>query len=110
MAKQIVVKQDDTAPDIVAALTNALGPQDLTGATVQWRMKLSDGSGTAITGNCTIDAPTTAGIVRHDLGTADTIAPGLYVIEWFVTYSNGEKQTFPNDKSTTIKVNPRYTL
>lgn len=110
MTKQIVAKQGDTAPDVVATLSNAAGPQNLTGATVQWRLKLKDGTGSVITGACSIDTPASAGVVRHPLATVDTAAPGTYVVEYFVTWADNTTTTFPKDYANTLKVSARGTV
>lgn len=94
-AQTIHLVQGDTKPDLVVTLANANGPQDLTGATVQMRLKSSIATDPILTANMTVDVPATAGQVRYVWQPSDTAVPKVYTAEFVVTFAGGGVETFP---------------
>jgi hypothetical protein len=109
------IKQGDTKP-LVATLTDAKGPVNLAGCSVQFRMKSRvAGQGHApIAGACTVlqyvDVDSgrikERGQVQYDWGVGQTDVPGLYGLEFDVTFPDATTQTFPNDRTTTFEIQP----
>lgn len=91
------IKRHDTSPSVEAVLTGKDGPVNLTGATVYFYMS------NIISAQATI-ADATAGVVRYDWQTGDTTKLGYHLAEWEVIYSDGKKETFPNDGYSTVKI------
>jgi len=110
MATQISIRVGDTSPDLVATLMNAAGAQNLTNASVTATMTLVQQSALSasvkktVTLACTVDAPATAGVVRHVWAAGETDTPGIYKLEYTVTYFNGQVQTFPNEDTVLIQI------
>lgn len=102
MANSVTLVVGDTTPDLVAALSNASGAQDLTNATVQ--MNLRSRGGTVTTLPCTVDSPPTKGVVRHVWQPGETDTPGDYNLWFLVTYFTGQKQSFPNTGKLTVTI------
>lgn len=116
-AKPNSVKQGDTEP-LSAVLADTLGPVNLAGSTVRFRMK----SRVAGAGHPPIDAPaqnlqsvdgngriTNKGLVQYPWAAGETDLPGVYGVEWQVTFADGKKRTFPNDRTTTFEIEPNAT-
>jgi ketosteroid isomerase-like protein len=109
-ASQIHLVVGDTAPPLTATLTNARGPQDLTGATVVARLKRStDGDVVEVTMDLAAD-PTT-GVVTHDWDPSETDEVLRYTTEFVVTFANGTVETFPNESKDvpTISIRAKQT-
>lgn len=76
---------------------------DLTGATVRFIMRAYGATNPKISAAATVlDAPT--GRVRYSWTANDTDTAGHYQAEFEVTFSNGRKETFPNDHHLTVDV------
>lgn len=89
----LVTKQHDTFPPVVANLRDAEGAVDLSSAT-QVRFLASNGTFT-IVGTCTVtDAAN--GEVTYTWAVGDTANIGTYKVEFEVTWTGGGVQTFPN--------------
>lgn len=86
----------NTAPNLLASLTNAAGAQDLTGAVVVARLTDQD-SGTVETLDCTLVSPETGGQVTVEAPAAEDGGwpAGDWVVEYDVTFAGGALQTFP---------------
>lgn len=97
--------QGDTLPALTASLTDANGAINLTGATVQLRIRAIDGT-TVLTKSATIDSPATAGKVRYAWVAGDTDAPGTFFAEWRVIYTAGVL-TVPNESPILIRTRVR---
>lgn len=75
---------------------------NLTGHTVKFLMK-TPGGAVKVNASATVtDAAT--GKVSYSWVLADTDTAGQYHAEWEVTYSTGEKQSFPNDRYLVVEV------
>jgi len=91
------MKQNDTSPPLTAQLTNANGPQDLTGATVTMSMRLQGSSANKISdAACSIVGNPTLGNVQYNWQAGDTNTAGVFAVEFRVTFSNGTIATFPS--------------
>lgn len=97
------IKKNDRAPSISATFTSGGSPVDLSGATVKFLMAPSVGGTPKVNASATI-VSATEGQVRYDWASGNTDTVGLFYAEWEVTYSNGVKQTFPNDNYLHIVV------
>lgn len=72
-------------------------PPNLTGATVRFVMKPISIGVAKIAAAATITNTTAPATVAYTCTADDLNTPGRFLAEWEVTYSNGTKQTFPND-------------
>jgi len=93
----INIKQDDTQPAMKVRLKDSAGnPANLTGATV--RVAIQHYSRPAIKFNRAAHiADAITGEVWLVWQPEETETPGLYRIEFRVTYQDGNRETFPND-------------
>jgi len=93
----ITIKQDDTQPAMKVRLKNASGNAvNLTGASVQVAIQhYSQPDIKFLRDAYTQDAIT--GEVWLVWQPEETETPGLYQIEFRVTYQDGNRETFPND-------------
>lgn len=96
------MKQHDTWPPLIAILSDATGPLDLTGATIKVILKPTTGSN--IVGTCSIVAPASAGKVRYNWVVGDTAAVMSYNGEFEITWGDGTVGTVPNDTYFTLAV------
>jgi hypothetical protein len=96
----LTLKQHDNWPPLNATLSDAVGPMDLTGATVKLILV---GVTVTITGACTlVDAVN--GVVRYTWANGDLAVAGDYSGEFEVTFSTGKIETFPSDSYFTLTV------
>jgi len=99
------IKQSDTSPSIQAALQDSnLTAINLTGATVNFHMKLLGGT-TMLNEEMIIVEPLT-GLVRYDWQDGDTSIAGTYYAEIEVIYSDLSVETFPNTGNLAIVITP----
>jgi hypothetical protein len=98
-AQQIQLVIDDTAPPLVATLTNAAGAQDLTGATVVARLKSSIAGDAVLEIPMDLDADPTTGRVSHAWEVSETNRVLKYTVEFVVTFADGSVETFPNESN-----------
>jgi hypothetical protein len=94
-AQQIHLVVDDTAPPLIATLSNANGPQDLTAAVVVGRFKSSISGDPVLEITMDIDADPTTGKVSHVWATNETNRVLKYTVEFVVTFADGTIETFP---------------
>lgn len=95
------IKQGDTSPDILYALT----PTDvvLTGSTVIFRYRPL-GSTTWASKSATVHIEDTTPTVKYAWQEEDTASAGLFEAEFVVTYSDSSTETFPNDGYITLDI------
>lgn len=103
-----VMVQGDLSPDFVVTLRNGSGPQNLTGCTIQFRMK-GQQTKTIVTGNCTIDGDPTLGVVRYAWAAGQTAIPDRYLPEFVVTFPSLRTQTWPNEDVNYVVVRAKRT-
>jgi hypothetical protein len=94
-AQTIHLVVDDTAPALSATLSNAVGPQDLTAATVVGRFKSNIAGDPVLEITMDIDADPTTGKVSHVWQTSETNRVLKYTVEFVVTFAGGKIETFP---------------
>lgn len=108
MATSKTFKRNDTGPPITIICLDGSNPQDLTGASsAKFIMGTVDSAGVAqikCQGSMTFDADRTTGKVSYDWAPTDLDTIGTYKAEVEITWSNGDKQTFPGDAYLTIVV------
>lgn len=93
------MKQHDTAPPLVATLTDAGTPIDLTAAT---GIKVIGSQAGAVKFSRTVTG-SNAGVVQMPWQAADTATPGVINIEVEVTWpGNGGVQSFPASGYLTV--------
>lgn len=91
----------DTFPAIPVQLTQNGEPVDLTGATVQFKMRLY--GKTIVLDSATVTSEST-GEVEYEWSAGDTDYVGLHEGSWIVTYSDDTIQTFPNKGFNLIQI------
>lgn len=96
------IKQDDTSPSILFALTPT--SVNLGGATVQFRMRPIGATAWTIEESAVVAVAVDNPTVRYDWAATDTETPGFYEAEFVVTYSDNSVETFPNSEFITINV------
>lgn len=98
------MKQFDTAPAFVCALSDVNGPINLTGASVLFIMKLvTGGAGTKVAAAGTV-TDAVNGVVSYQWITADTNVAADYNAEWQITYGTGKQQSFPDPGYLLVRV------
>ena len=98
------LKKGDTLPVVDAKLGSlATGAEDLTGATVLFRLRKRGASTNAISAPAAIVSPT-EGTVRYSWIDGDTTSLGIYDGEFVVTFSDGKVKTFPNNGYFIIEI------
>lgn len=114
MAADFTIKRNDTAPAMAAQLTDTVGgvttPIDLTAAVgVKLIMRLATAqTGTKVNAACSfVDKAT--GKVSYQWVTTDTDTEGVYYAEFQITWTDGTKETVPNDTVTANNA-PYYTV
>jgi hypothetical protein len=87
----ILMKKGDRLPVPVFDLVSPDPTQDFSGATAVLKFELADGSGSPISGSCTV-VSTAAGRLRvsYAWGASDTAVAGRYNAEFVVTVGGGE--------------------
>lgn len=108
--QSITLVVGDTAPPLRATLSNANGPQDLTGATVVARLRRSIDGDLVEVDMDVEDAE--AGIITHTWDASETDEALSYKVEFVVTFADGTIETWPNLASNVplVVVRQRKTL
>lgn len=91
------MKQNDTSPAIKIECADGDDTViPVTGATVKFFMRASDGTVKVNGDGVVVDGPN--GIIQYDWdgGAGDTDTVGVFNAEFQVTFSGGEIETFPN--------------
>lgn len=98
----------DTAPAITATLQDQFGVvANLTGATVYFKMTNSF-QGNVINRVATI-VNATAGQVSYSWQTGDTNDTGVFSVQWYVIYSSGAQESYPQGFYNTVQIDPSLT-
>lgn len=94
------IKRGDTRPPIKWQCLNDMGqPQNLTGATVRFKM------GKPVKVNTpAVISDAALGVVSYQWVVADTNAAGVYPGEFEVTYADGGIESFPDDGYIRVEV------
>lgn len=101
MTDEFRIKKNDRLPRIRALLTDSAGAVlDLTGATVQFRMRARDGAALKVNA---AGVNVGAGIVEYAWATGNTDTPGIYDAEWVLTYA-GQVRTVPTAGYSSVVV------
>ena len=97
MAATFFIKQNDTAPSLEAALTDANGRRRSMAnvAYVRFHMKDENGNILVEDGVGSVINPT-KGIIAYQWQAGDTANTGTHSAEFEVEYDNGQIETFPN--------------
>lgn len=99
------IRQNDTGPTLDRTLTDSEGATvDITGATIVFNMRDTNGTVKVNRAVATIVGAGTAGTVRYSWVAADTNTTGLYNGEFEVTFASGRIQTFPNPGAIRIQI------
>lgn len=108
MASNYTLKTKDTGPPLVATLKDVNGIVDLTeAATVELRMKRAkEPAAPLIKITAEILSPRTKGEIRIKWIEANTATASGYEIEAKVIWTNGEKDSFPNNTYNEIEILP----
>jgi hypothetical protein len=91
------------------------GPVDLAGATITIRLKHT--SGTVIgplpcVAEIVMDEEDPSVVIaniKHIWQAGETDVPGVYAVEYPVTYAGGKKETFPSDGGAKLTIKPLKT-
>lgn len=95
--------QGDRRPILAATLTQGGEAINLTGASgVVFRGRLQNGT-TVFTGSCSI-VSAAAGTVTYTWGASDTATPGIYIVEFVITWSTGVTQSIPSHRTRTLEI------
>lgn len=100
------IKQNDTYPPIPMTISDALGPIDLTGCTVEFWFKRPS-TGDVFHGVATVldqEVLENKGKVQYDWNDGDTDINGALLFEVRVIFANGKRMTLPNDGYFTVAV------
>lgn len=101
------IKQNDTSPALLATITDADGPVNLTGASVTFYMASAVGSvKTIITSGAATVINAATGQVSYSWDAPDTAIAGIHIAEFEVVFSDASKETFPNDGYISINITP----
>lgn len=101
-------KRGDTGPPITITCLDGTVAKDLTGATsakfIMGTINAAGNSTAKVNAPAAFDADRTTGKVTYTWAAADLDTAGAYVAEVEVTFSNGQKQTYPSNGYLTITV------
>lgn len=102
------LKQGDTNPVITATLIDQNQQvANLTGASVKFRMTNSF-YGNVVNATATI-VNATLGQVSYSWQTDDTNSTGTFSCQWYVVYSGGAQESFPQGFYNTVQIDPSLT-
>ena len=98
----LIIKQHDTAPPLVATLTDGGAVVDLSTASV---VKVIGSQNGAVLFTTTTTG-SSVGVVTRPWVTGETDTVGTIKVEVEVTWASGKVQTFPNDNYLTVRIRP----
>lgn len=101
-----VIKRNDRRPALAKTLTDSAGnPVDLTGSSVKLIITaIATGTVKVNTAASIVNPPGTDGKVSYAWAAGNTDTPGDYWGEFEVTFGDGTKESFPNDRHMRIRV------
>lgn len=106
------IKRGDFGSPVRGVLTDAATGDrvDIAGADVRFVLRLRGSSEPFLyelaSNDQDLEDESTNGNVSYTWQEGDTDTPGIYKLEWEVTYSGGEVQTFPSDGYNLIAITP----
>ena len=104
------MRQNDTLPALECTLKDANGAYPYsTDDVVRFVMKSSGGTeiiDQTSTGTLAEQVSSTAGTVRYNWASSDTVTPGDYLADWELTTAAGKVVTFPNTGHISILITP----
>ena len=102
-----VLKETNTSPVLRATLKDVnRNVINLTGASIQFRMKEVGGSSLKVNATASIVGSASNGIVQYVWTSNDTNQAGSFNAEFEVTFADGSKETFPNEEFLTVVIKP----
>ena len=102
MSDTFYIGQNDTAQDYVKTLSNSAGAVDLTGATVQLRLR-NPATGAVTVGACTL-TDATNGVVTYEWQPSDTAIAGQFDAKFVVTFPSAQIGTYPNNTTDIVLI------
>ena len=98
------IKQNDTSPTLSVVLADSDGTAiDLTGASVQFKMRAVNSSTLKVNASASITNASN-GAVSYTFSSSNTDTSGLFQGEFQVTFSGGAIETFPNAEYISINI------
>lgn len=99
------IRQGDTQPTLSDTLHNPItgNPQDLTGSTVVFVARPTNGATVTINTAASI-VYAAGGVVQYPFSGGDTATPGELRGEWRVSYPGGQVETFPLTQWSRIRI------
>lgn len=101
------MRQNDRRPYLLATLSDANGAVNLTGETVRFVMRSSDGTvkiDQSSTGSALSVIDSTGGRVRYKWQAGDLDTPAVFLAEFQLMNASTEAETFPNKGHITVLV------
>ena len=98
------IKQNDTSPTLSVVIADSDGTAiDLTGASVQFKMRAVNSSTLKVNASASITNASN-GAVSYTFSSSNTDTSGLFQGEFQVTFSGGAIETFPNAEYFSINI------
>lgn len=101
MRDTFYLKRGDTSPSLIYALDPTTVV--LTGATVRFNMRLSNGA-VKVNRAAAVIVTTSPPVVRYDWQAGNVDTAGFYEAEFEVTYAGGAVETFPNSDFIRVQI------
>lgn len=104
MANIFYLKEGDTYPNISTQLSDEVGPVNLTGCSVLFRMSQAETGNLMVEGTAVVlsqGVEANWGKCYYEWETGNTDIIGTYKAEWKVTFPNGKIATFPRGRVVT---------
>ena len=98
------ITQNDTSPTLSVVIADSDGTAiDLTGASVQFKMRAVNSSTLKVNASASITHASN-GAVSYTFSSSNTDTSGLFQGEFQVTFSGGAIETFPNAEYISINI------